>query len=202
MTDDNTIRDQILRLLNVRKKLKDGDYLTSREEEEVSLILGIPKFINRKEMERKIDEFFVWASEIFRKTYKIVHKLPRAGSLQSLFIHTMNSTFTCRIQIATAYSFFVHAIRRTVLPRVHCGHLDGPVQRRGDVRAFSGPRRLDGPGSRGAQSVFQELGEKNIRPGHYPSRREGMAGADIFRAPEDGLLVFQGRFPVCGRDAR
>ncbi|HCS49887.1 MAG TPA: hypothetical protein DIW61_17240 [Candidatus Aminicenantes bacterium] len=68
MTDDNTIRDQILRLLNVRKKLKDGDYLTSREEEEVSLILGIPKFKNRKEMERKIDEFFVWASEIFRKT--------------------------------------------------------------------------------------------------------------------------------------
>ena len=68
MTDDNTIRDQILRLLNVRKKLKDGDYLTSREEEDVSLILGIPKFKNRKEMERKIDEFFVWASEIFRKT--------------------------------------------------------------------------------------------------------------------------------------
>jgi len=67
MTDDNTIRDQILRLLNVRKKLKDGDYLTSREED-VSRILGIPKFKNRKEMERKIDEFFVWASETFKKT--------------------------------------------------------------------------------------------------------------------------------------
>jgi hypothetical protein len=65
---ENTIRDQILRLLNVRKKLKDGDYLTSREEEDVSLILGIPKFKNRKEMERKIDEFFVWASETFKKT--------------------------------------------------------------------------------------------------------------------------------------
>jgi hypothetical protein len=65
---ENTIRDQISRLLNVRKKLKDGDYLTSREEEDVSLILGIPKFKNRKEMERKIDEFFVWASETFKKT--------------------------------------------------------------------------------------------------------------------------------------
>jgi hypothetical protein len=65
---ENAIRDQILRLLNVRKKLKDGDYLTSREEEDVSLILGIPKFKNRKEMERKIDEFFVWASETFKKT--------------------------------------------------------------------------------------------------------------------------------------
>jgi hypothetical protein len=65
---ENTIRDQILRLLNVRKKLKDGDYLTSREEEDVSMILGIPKFKNRKEMERKIDEFFVWASETFKKT--------------------------------------------------------------------------------------------------------------------------------------
>ena len=65
---ENTIRDQISRLLNVRKKLKDGDYLTSREEEDVSVILGIPKFKNRKEMERKIDEFFVWASETFKKT--------------------------------------------------------------------------------------------------------------------------------------
>ena len=65
---ENTIRDQILRLLNVRKKLKDGDYLTLREEEDVSLILGIPKFKNRKEMERKINEFFVWASETFKKT--------------------------------------------------------------------------------------------------------------------------------------
>ena len=65
---ENTIRDQILRLLNVRKKLKDGDYLTSREEEDVSLILGITKFKKRKEMERKIDEFFVWASETFKKT--------------------------------------------------------------------------------------------------------------------------------------
>ena len=65
---ENTIRDQISRLLNVRKKLKDGDYLTSREEEDVSMILGIPKFKNRKEMERKIDEFFVWASETFKKT--------------------------------------------------------------------------------------------------------------------------------------
>ena len=65
---ESAIRDQILRLLNVRKKLKEGDYMTSREEEDVSLILGIPKFKNRKEMERKIDEFFVWASETFKKT--------------------------------------------------------------------------------------------------------------------------------------
>jgi len=64
MMDKNTIRDQILRLLNVRKKLKDGDYLTSREEEDVSLILGIPKFKDRKEMETKIDEFFIWVNGV------------------------------------------------------------------------------------------------------------------------------------------
>jgi hypothetical protein len=68
MTDDNTIRDQIARLLNIRKKLKVGDYLTLREEEDASMILRIPKFKNGKEVERKIDEFFVWASETFKKT--------------------------------------------------------------------------------------------------------------------------------------
>lgn len=67
MMDKNTIRDQILRLLNVRKKLKDGDYLTSREEEDMSLILGIPKFKDRKEMEAKIDEFFLWVNEILKR---------------------------------------------------------------------------------------------------------------------------------------
>jgi hypothetical protein len=65
---ENTIRDQIARLLNIRKKLKARDYLTLREEEDVSMILGIPKFKNGKEVERKIDEFFVWASETFKKT--------------------------------------------------------------------------------------------------------------------------------------
>ncbi len=66
MTDDNTIRDQISRLLNIHKKLKDGDYLTSREEDDVSMILGIPKFKGRKEMQTKIDEFFVWINEILK----------------------------------------------------------------------------------------------------------------------------------------
>jgi hypothetical protein len=42
MMSASAIRDQISRLLNVHKKIKDGDYLTSREEEDVSLILGIP----------------------------------------------------------------------------------------------------------------------------------------------------------------
>jgi hypothetical protein len=64
---ESTIRDQILRLLNVLKKLKDGDYLTSREEEDVSLILGIPKFKDTKEMEAKIDEFFTWINEVLKK---------------------------------------------------------------------------------------------------------------------------------------
>jgi hypothetical protein len=67
MMDGNAIRDQILRLVNVRKKLKEGGYLTSREAEDVSLILGIPKFKDRKEMETKIDEFFAWADEILKK---------------------------------------------------------------------------------------------------------------------------------------
>lgn len=61
------IRDQISRLLNVHKKIKDRDYLTSREEEDVSLILGIPKFKDTKEMAAKIDEFFSWVNEMLKK---------------------------------------------------------------------------------------------------------------------------------------
>jgi hypothetical protein len=56
--DGSAIRDQISRFLNIHKKLKDGDYLTSREEEDVSLILGVPKFRDTKEMAARIDEFF------------------------------------------------------------------------------------------------------------------------------------------------
>jgi hypothetical protein len=67
MMDDNTIKDDILGLLSVRKKLKEGGYLTSREEENVSMILGIHKFKNTKEMETKIDEFFGWASETLKR---------------------------------------------------------------------------------------------------------------------------------------
>lgn len=63
----SAIRDQISRLLNVHKKIKDGDYLTSREEEDVSLILRIPKFKDIKEMAAKIDEFFSWVNEILKK---------------------------------------------------------------------------------------------------------------------------------------
>jgi len=60
-------RDQISRLLNVHKKIKDGDYLTSREEEDVSLILGIPKFKDIKEMSAKIDEFLSWVKKMLRE---------------------------------------------------------------------------------------------------------------------------------------
>jgi hypothetical protein len=67
MMSASAIRDQISRLLNVHKKIKDGDYLTSREEEDVSLILGIPKFKDTKEMAAKIDEFFSWFNEILKK---------------------------------------------------------------------------------------------------------------------------------------
>jgi len=62
----SAIRDQISRLLNVHKKIKNGDYLTSREEEDVSLILGIPKFKDTKEMAAKIDDFFSWVNEMLK----------------------------------------------------------------------------------------------------------------------------------------
>jgi len=66
--DGNAIRDQILRLLNVRKKLETGDYLTSREEDDVSVILGVSKFKDAREMKTKIDDFFSWLnSELKRK---------------------------------------------------------------------------------------------------------------------------------------
>jgi len=67
MMSTSPIRDQISRLLKVHKKIKDGDYLTSREEEDVSLILGIPKFKDAKEMAAKIDEFFSWLNEMLKK---------------------------------------------------------------------------------------------------------------------------------------
>lgn len=60
MMDGNAIRDQILRLLSVRKKLEAGDYLTSREENDVSVILGVPKFKDGREMKTKIYDFFSW----------------------------------------------------------------------------------------------------------------------------------------------
>jgi len=67
MMSASAIRDQISRLLNVHKKIKNGDYLTSREEEDVSLILGIPKFKDIKEMAAKVDEFFSWVNEMLKK---------------------------------------------------------------------------------------------------------------------------------------
>jgi len=57
---------QILRLIKVRKKISDGEYLTKREEDDVSMILGIKKFKDRKEIETKIDEFFAWVGEILK----------------------------------------------------------------------------------------------------------------------------------------
>jgi hypothetical protein len=57
----------IMRLMNVLKKLKDGDYITMREQDEVSLILGVPKFKDTGEMARRIDDFFAWLAEILKK---------------------------------------------------------------------------------------------------------------------------------------
>jgi hypothetical protein len=61
------INTQIMRLINVRKKLKDGDYITLREEDDVSSILGVPKLKDKKEMAGRIDDFFIWLSEILNK---------------------------------------------------------------------------------------------------------------------------------------
>ncbi len=60
------INTQILRLLNVRKKLNEGDYITLREEDDVSSILGIPKLKDKKEMAGRIDDFFAWLDEIIK----------------------------------------------------------------------------------------------------------------------------------------
>jgi hypothetical protein len=61
------INTQIMRLVNVRKKLKEGDYITLREEDDVSLILGIPKFKDKRDMAGRIDDFFIWLGEILKK---------------------------------------------------------------------------------------------------------------------------------------
>ena len=58
---------QILRLIKVRKKISDGEYLTKREEDDVSMILGIPKFKDRKEMAAKIDGFFTWLNYVLKE---------------------------------------------------------------------------------------------------------------------------------------
>jgi hypothetical protein len=57
MMNLSAINNQILTLLIVRKKLQDGDYLTLREEADVSTILGIPKFKDTREIAVKIDDF-------------------------------------------------------------------------------------------------------------------------------------------------
>jgi hypothetical protein len=68
MTNDSTIMDEISRLLSVRRKLQEGDYITSRDEENVSMILGIHKFKDAKELETRIDEFFDWAGEMLKRS--------------------------------------------------------------------------------------------------------------------------------------
>jgi hypothetical protein len=57
----------IMRLMNVLKKLKQGDYITMREQDEISLILGVPKFKDTREMARRIDDFFAWLAEMLKK---------------------------------------------------------------------------------------------------------------------------------------
>lgn len=61
------INTQILRLVNVRKKLKDGEYITLREEADVSSILGVSKFKDKREMAGRIDDFFSWLNEVLEK---------------------------------------------------------------------------------------------------------------------------------------
>jgi hypothetical protein len=57
---------EIMRLMNVRKKLKDGDYITMREQDDISLILGVPKFRDKGEMAGRIDDFFSWLAEMLK----------------------------------------------------------------------------------------------------------------------------------------
>jgi len=61
------ISTQILRLINVRKKLKDGDYITLREQDDVSSILGVSKFKDEREMANRIDGSFSWLNEVLKK---------------------------------------------------------------------------------------------------------------------------------------
>jgi hypothetical protein len=53
--------------MNVLKKLREGGYITMREQDEVSLILGVPKFKDTGEMARRIDDFFAWLGEMLKK---------------------------------------------------------------------------------------------------------------------------------------
>ena len=59
----NSIRVEISRLLNVRKKLNEEEYITSREEDETSTILGIGRFKDKKDMLFKINDFFAWLNK-------------------------------------------------------------------------------------------------------------------------------------------
>jgi hypothetical protein len=61
------INVEILRLINVRKKLTAGDYITLREEDDVSSILGIAKFKDKRDMAGRIDDFFGWLNEVLKR---------------------------------------------------------------------------------------------------------------------------------------
>ncbi len=67
---ESTIANQISTLLILRKKLKDEEYLTSREEQDLSMILGIQKLKDPREMAAKIDEFFTWVMTCLRENSK------------------------------------------------------------------------------------------------------------------------------------
>jgi hypothetical protein len=58
------INTQILRLISVRKKLKEGDYITLREKDDISSILGISRIKDEREMACRIEGFFAWLNEV------------------------------------------------------------------------------------------------------------------------------------------
>jgi hypothetical protein len=60
------INTQIMRLISVRKKLREGDYITLREQDDVSSILGVPKVKDGRELGTRIDSFFTWLDEILK----------------------------------------------------------------------------------------------------------------------------------------
>ena len=64
---ESILRTQILRLIDVRKKLKNGAYITLREENDVSSVLGVIKFKDKREMAGRIDGFFTWLGGVLEK---------------------------------------------------------------------------------------------------------------------------------------
>ncbi|UCC40186.1 MAG: hypothetical protein JSV96_01650 [Candidatus Aminicenantes bacterium] len=65
--EKDSLRVWIYLLIDIRKKLKRGEQLSSKDDQILSSALGIKEFRDEKDKEKKLVEFFHWAITVLKK---------------------------------------------------------------------------------------------------------------------------------------